>query len=64
MRYIGAMNQAATTTIKITVANRDLLDELGDRMQERDPQLWSNRPPYNAIVGYAVTHALNDKESQ
>ena len=48
----------ATTTIQISTINRDLLDELGAVMMEKHPGLWSSKPPYNAVVGFAVDHTL------
>jgi hypothetical protein len=48
----------ATTTIQISIVNRDLLDELGEYMVQRHSGLWSSKPPYNAVVGFAVDHAL------
>lgn len=47
-----------TTTIQISTNNRDLLDELGEQMQRRNPEIWHSKPPYSAIVGYAVDAAL------
>ena len=44
--------------IKIHPTTKDMLDELGEHMQQRMPHIWSSRPPYNAIVGYAAARTL------
>jgi hypothetical protein len=48
-----------STTIQISISNRDRLDELGELMQRLHPNLLTARPAYNVIVGYAVDHALD-----
>jgi hypothetical protein len=53
-----------STTIQISTINRDLLDRLGEYMQMRHPELWTARPAYNAIVGYAVIVALAAEEER
>lgn len=51
---------ATTTTIQVSTINRDALLRLGRIMQERHPEIWSNTPSFNAVVGYALTHIDGD----
>jgi hypothetical protein len=48
-----------TTTIQISLANRALLDELGEKMRQDHPTILDHQPTYNVIVGYAVQQALD-----
>lgn len=49
-----------TTTIQVSIINRDALLRLGQIMQERHPEIWSNIPSFNAVIGYALTHLTDD----
>ena len=47
--------------VEISDVNIPLLDRLAEIMQQRRPDLWGDhRPTYNAVIGYAVAHALGE----
>ena len=55
------MSETLTTTIQVTLANRALLDELGEKLREQHSDILKQRPSYNVIVGYAVEKALDEQ---
>lgn len=53
----------ATTTIQISTANNELLNEVAALMREQHPELWGARgPARNAIVGYLAAEFLRSHE--
>jgi hypothetical protein len=59
------MNQTdGSTTIQVSLRNRDALLALGRIMQAEHPELWSSQPSFNATIGYALTNDLSELLSE
>ena len=46
--------------VEISDVNIPLLDRLAEIMQQRSPDIWKERPSYNAVIGYAVARELGE----
>jgi hypothetical protein len=53
------MEHPQTTTISVSIRNRDALLALGRIMQQQHPEIWATTPSLNATIGYALTHDLS-----